>query len=282
MICAPILNTIKGGQKCRFIWTTEANEAFELLKQKVAHQPVLAFPNFNKVFQIECDAGNIAIGGVLSQEDRPIAFFSEKLNEAKQKYSSYDLEMYALVQSLKKWRHYLLPKEFIVYTNNQALSFINSQEKLNHRHMKWVETLQAFTFSIKHKKGVANKVADALSRITLTTSQIQLETMGISNLKGMYDDDADFKDIYQACTNLDERYNREYADFLIQEGLLFKGGQLCIPKSSMRDNIIQEKHHGALSGHFGLDKTLELVRRNYFWPKLQKDVRKFVEECTIC
>ena len=97
----------------------------------------------------------------------------------------------------------------------------------------------------------------------------------------MYDDDADFKDIHQACTNLDERYNHEYADFLIQEGLLFKGGQLCIPKSSMRDNIIQEKHSGELSDHFGLDKTLELVRRNYFWPKLQKDVRKFVEECTI-
>ena len=83
LICAPILNTIKGGQKCRFIWTTEANEAFEILKQKVAQQPVLAFPDFNKVFQIECDARNIAIGGVLSQEDRPIAFFSEKLNEAK-------------------------------------------------------------------------------------------------------------------------------------------------------------------------------------------------------
>ena len=80
--------------------------------------------------------------------------------------------MYALVQSLKKWRHYLLPKEFIVYTDNQALSFINSQEKLNHRHMKWVETLQAFTFSIKHKKGVSNKVVDALSRITLTSSKI--------------------------------------------------------------------------------------------------------------
>ena len=106
--------------------------------------------------------------------------------------------------------------------------------------------------------------------------------MLISNLKGMYVDDVDFKDIYQACINLDERYNSEYSDFLVQEGLLFKGGQLCIPKCSMRDNIIQEKHSGALSGHFGLDKTLELVHRNYFWPKLQKDVRKFVEECTIC
>ena len=74
---------------------------------------------------MECDASNKAIGGVLSQEGRPIAFFSENLNEAKQKYSTYDLEMYALVQSLRKWRYYLLPKEFIIFTNNHALSFLN-------------------------------------------------------------------------------------------------------------------------------------------------------------
>ena len=228
MICAPILNTIKG-HKCKFFWTSEANEAFELLKKKVAQQPVLTFPNFSKVFQIECDASIIVIEGVLSQEGIPIAFFSEKLNEAKHKYYSYDLEMYALVQSLKKWRHYLLPKEFIVYTDKQALSFINSQEKLNHRQMKWVETLQAFTFSIMHKKGVANKVADALSRRTLTMSQIQLETTRIANLKDMYDNDVDFKEIYKSCTNLGDWYNREYVDFLIQEGLLFKGGKICIP-----------------------------------------------------
>ena len=64
-----------------------------------------------------------------------------------------------------------------LYTQiTKALSFINNQEKLNHRHMKWVETLQAFTFSINHKKGSSNKVVDALSRRALTTSQIQLET----------------------------------------------------------------------------------------------------------
>ena len=84
----------------------------------------------------------------------------------------------------------------------------------------------------------------------------------------MYANDANFNEIYQACTNLDDRYNHEYADFLIQEGLLFKGGQLCIPKWSMRDNIIQERYSGVLSSHFGLDKTLELVCRHYFWPKL--------------
>lgn len=107
----------------------------------VAHQPILTLPNFNKVFTIECDANGYAIGAMLSQEGKPIDFFSEKLNEAKKKYSSYDLELYAMVQALKKWRHYLLSKEFVVYTDNHALSFLKSQEKLIHRHMKWVEQL---------------------------------------------------------------------------------------------------------------------------------------------
>lgn len=96
-IYAPMLETTKGGQKYRFSWTKEVDEAFETLKKKVAQQSVLALPNFNKVLQIECDASHVAIGAIIRQEGRPIAFFSENLNEVKRKYSSYDLEMYALV-----------------------------------------------------------------------------------------------------------------------------------------------------------------------------------------
>lgn len=95
------------------------------MKRRVVEQPILVLPNFHKVFTIKCDASNKAIGGVLNQEGRPIAFFSEKLNEAKQKYSIYDLDMYAMVQSLRKWKHYLCQREFIVYTDNHALRFLN-------------------------------------------------------------------------------------------------------------------------------------------------------------
>ena len=111
-------HTIKGGRKCHFVWTDEAAVAFEALKHRIAQAPILRFPDFNKIFTVECDANTKAIGGVLSQEGRPIAFFNEKLNDAKQKYLVYDLELYAMVQSLKRWMHYLLPKEFIVFTNN--------------------------------------------------------------------------------------------------------------------------------------------------------------------
>jgi len=130
-------------------------------------EPILASPNFEKVFQVEKNASGVVVGAILSQEQRSIVYFIEKLNDAKKKYSSYDKEFYAIVQALKKWRHYLLPKEFILYSDNHALQFINNQSKLNQKHAKCVEFLQIVTFIIKHKSGKSNKVADALSRVSL-------------------------------------------------------------------------------------------------------------------
>ena len=102
-----------------------------VLKQKVAKLPILALPNFNKVFQVECDASGNVIGTILTQEGKPIAFFSEKLNDAKRKYFVYGKEFYTIVQALKKWRHYLIPKEFVLYTDRKVLQYLGSQHKLN-------------------------------------------------------------------------------------------------------------------------------------------------------
>jgi hypothetical protein len=120
-------------------------------------------PDFEKTFQVRCDASGVAIGAVLSQYNRPVAYFSEKLNEIKRKYFTYDKEFYAIIQALKKWRHYLVPMEFVLYSDNQALQFITRHKKLSQRHAKWIEFMQNFTFVIKHIFGNANKVDDALS-----------------------------------------------------------------------------------------------------------------------
>ena len=134
---APLIDTFRGSEN-PLKWTEAANRNFKLLKKKIIEKPSLALPSFDKVFQVETDSSGAVLGTVLSQEQRLVAYFSEKLNEAKQKYSSYDKELYVVVKALKKWRHYLMTREFVLYSNNHALQFINIQPKLNKRHAKWV------------------------------------------------------------------------------------------------------------------------------------------------
>ncbi|KAF7844304.1 putative mitochondrial protein [Senna tora] len=173
-------------KKDKFQCTPAASLAFGSIKKKLSESPVLPLPNFAKPFEVTCDTSGVGIGGVLSQEGYPIAFFSEKLNEAKQKYSIYDKEFYALVRTLKHWKFYLLPQEFFLYSDHQALKFLQSQRHLNCRQVEWVEFLQEFNFVVKHCSGVENKVADALSRMLNVLNSISVSIVGFDKLKDEY------------------------------------------------------------------------------------------------
>lgn len=96
---APMNDLTKKG--IHFEWGAVQQDAFDCLKRLLTSAPLLALPNFAKQFEIECDASGIGIGGVLMQEGRPIAYFSEKLSGARLNYSIYDKELYALVRVLE-------------------------------------------------------------------------------------------------------------------------------------------------------------------------------------
>jgi hypothetical protein len=119
----PMMDTVKKRHKS-FHWIEEVEKSFNLLKKKITEQPILVLLDFSKTFQVRCDTSGFAIGAVLSQDDRLVTYFSEKLNEVNIKYSTYDKEFYAVIQVLKKWRHYLVPKEFVLYSDNHALQFV--------------------------------------------------------------------------------------------------------------------------------------------------------------
>jgi hypothetical protein len=167
-ILALITECMKVG---KFSWNEAATKAFELIKVKLTTTQLLVLPNFDILFELHCDASKIGIGAVLSQLSKPVAYFSEKLKSAQLNYSTYDIEFYALVQSLKHWSSYLAYNDFTLYFAHEALKHLNSQDKLSTRHAKWAAFVQQFSFTIKHKSGALNKVADALSRKTslLTT-----------------------------------------------------------------------------------------------------------------
>ena len=79
---------------------------------------------------------------MLSQQNRPTAFFSEKLSNSRIRYSTYDVEFYAIVQATKHWRHYLFHREFVLYTDHDALKHLSTQHKVSARHASWIAYLQ--------------------------------------------------------------------------------------------------------------------------------------------
>ena len=135
---------------------------------------------------------------------------------------------------------------------------------MNQKHAKWVEYMQNFTFVIKHISGTVNKVADALSRKCLFLQEFRIKTLGFENLRDMYVGDADFAEVYEAAENPVLRDRSPWIEYMIQEGLFFRGNQLCIPKFSMRENLLKEKHSGGLAGHFLHNKTFVKLNESYF------------------
>ncbi|KAK1574153.1 hypothetical protein QYE76_019008, partial [Lolium multiflorum] len=261
-----------------FVWGKAQQKAFDELKKRLTEAPLLALPDFAKTFEIECDASGLGIGGVLMQNGKPVAYYSEKLDGARLNYPIYDKELYALVRVLEVWQHYLWPKEFVIHSDHESLKYLKSQHNLNKRHAKWVEFIESFPYVIKYKKGKENVVADALSRkITLLLTRLEFHISGLEEIKELYPSDSFFGPIFAKCS-----VDRGFDDFYLHDGYLFKANKVCIPESSLRKLLLQESHGGGLMGHFGRDKTLSMLSTHYYWPRMKRDVERLCNRCTTC
>lgn len=260
----------------QFTWNPQAQFAFDELKKQLSSTPVLALPCFTEVFEVECDASGVGIGAVLSQLGRPVAYFNEKFNKAKRRYSTYDKEFYAIIRALDHWQHYLISKEFIFHSDHEALKYIQGQHNLQPRHAKWVEFLQVFNFTIRHKCEKLNKGVDALSRRYSLLASLQPKIIGFDILQEEYPSDPDFGELYTKCQN------HPIGVYHVCNGFLFKRQQLCVPRHSIRIVIIQEAHEGGLAGHLGIDKTIHILHSHFFWPKLTRDVEHFIRRSLRC
>jgi translation initiation factor IF-1 len=212
----------------------------------------------------------------ITEDRRPIAFFSEKLSGASLKYPTYDKELYALVRALETWQHYLWPREFVIHTDHESLKHLKGQGKLNQRHARWLEYIETFPYVIRYKQGKENIVADALSRRYVLLTSMSAKLLGFEYVKDMYADDADFSNVYKACDKM------AFGKFYKHDGYLFKESKLCVPSCSMRELLVREALGGGLMGHFGVKKTLDILHEHFFWPKMKKDVNRICGRCITC
>ncbi|XP_048229055.1 uncharacterized protein LOC125369826 [Ricinus communis] len=201
-IAAPLNELVK--KDVKFNWGEAQQSAFDLIKQKLTSSPILSLPNFDKTFEIDCDASGIGIGAILI--------------------------------TLEVWQHYLLPKEFVIHTDHESLKYLKGQNKLNRSHAKW----------------------------------------SFEQLKDLYHDDSNFGQVYKACEQ--GAFNKYYR----HDGFLFFKKRLCIPSCPMRDLLVKEVHEGGLMGHFGIQKTLDVLHDHFYWPCMKKDVMRFYANCIVC
>ncbi|KAI9177860.1 hypothetical protein LWI28_019962 [Acer negundo] len=267
---APVTECVKG---VKFQWTPEAKKGFQKIKEQLTIAPILVLPDFSQPFELHSDASKVGIRAVLSQDGKPVAYFSEKLTGSRVHYSTYDIEFYAVVQAVKHWRHYLFHRELILYTDHDSLRHLHSHDKISARHAAWSAYLQQFTFDLKHKAGVSNRVADALSRRVNLLSTMTIQEPGFDSFRDLFDSDTYFSEV------MADVRAREKSEFSMVDGFLFRGNQLCVPDCSPCLQIIKELHG---EGHVGRDRTFQLVKASYFWPTIWKEVERYVERCRIC
>jgi hypothetical protein len=117
---APLTDLLKKEQP--WSWTRECQKAIEDLKRAVMQDPVLALPDLAKPFEVQTDASDFALGGVLYKEGHTVAYESRKLSDAERRYTAQEKELLAVVHCLRVWRHYLLGSKFVVKTGNVAVS----------------------------------------------------------------------------------------------------------------------------------------------------------------
>ena len=160
-ISLPLTQLLK---KDSFHWSSEANAAFHTLRTAMTTLPVLALPNYSKLFIIETYAFGKGLGAVLMQEGHLIAYWSKGLSVKNQALSIYEKELMAVVLAVLKWRHYLLGRPFLIRIDHQSLKYLLEQRVATPFQQKWIAKLIRYDYEITYKHGKENLAADALSK----------------------------------------------------------------------------------------------------------------------
>lgn len=227
-----------------------------------------------------------------------MAFMSKKLNKAQRSYTVTEQECLAAMLSIKKFRAYIEGHEFTIITDHASLKWLMSQTDLSTRLSRWALKLQGYKFHIRHRKGSMNIVPDALSRTNTGDLSAFASAILPESAKGIFVDlESEHFSSKKHLELLEKVKNNivKMPDLKIVNGFLYRRSEhatdvklndehvwkLWIPKS-MIPEVLKGAHDDPLSSHNGINKTLDRIRRYYFWPNLAADVKEYVNSCEIC
>ena len=172
-VARPLCRLLEKDTKFKF--DESFQRSFEEIKSRLVEDPIMAKPDWNKEFEIMCDASDYAMGAVLGQRTdkvfRAIYYASKTFNEAQENYSTTKKEMLAIVFACEKFRPYILGSHIIIHTDHAAIKYLMAKKEAKPRLIRWVLLLQEFDLEIKDKKSCDNVIADHLSRVEKPTVQ---------------------------------------------------------------------------------------------------------------
>jgi Reverse transcriptase (RNA-dependent DNA polymerase)/RNase H-like domain found in reverse transcriptase/Integrase zinc binding domain/Aspartyl protease len=301
-------------------WTPKCDTAFAQLKNALVQAPVLVLPDFDKPFTLVCDACDTAIGGILLQESRPVAYYSRKLNGPELRYSASDKEMLGVIAGLREWRCYLEGRPFVIETDHQPNTYLDELPPSAHslkRRARWLAESGGFDYTWKYRPGATN-VADPVSRApqhlrlcavkrsksrpksdndlqdpeqpehnlidiprAAGVSDAVLEQVGCFVMKGLV---ARLKEGY-AHARTDPKQKHEFETLTAdKEGLFWTAhDKLWVPNyENLRADCIEVVHSHPYAGHYGVRRTHHLLSRTFHWTGMLPSVQAFVRRCDSC
>ena len=286
--------------KSVYAWNEECEFAFERLKYLLCSYPLLAFPRISEPFIVEVDASDLAVGGVLLQDDcngksHPVAYFSNTLQTSQRKWSAYSKEAYALVLALRHWKVYLTGTHFIIRSDHNPLVTLRKTKDPRGKFGRWLTELEELSFEIHYKPGKINTVPDALSRNACGTLKLPTDDLD-EKIYAQFTDDENFAHQLQCEQNKDVvisdakqkilngvkiakgRLRHVQKQLRVESDILTKNGRPVVP-GSLRKFVMQEMHR---TGHLGTEKLYSKMQNKFYWPNMYRYIQNHVTQCDIC
>jgi transposase InsO family protein len=278
LIAKPLYDLLKSNSEFR--WNDHALDSFTVLKEKLISEPVLTIYSPSAETELHCDASANGFGSVLLQKQQdgkfhPICYFSKRTTPAESKYHSFELEALAIVYSLERFRVYLQGIRFKIVTDCNSLKLTLERKEVNPRILRWSLILRNYDYVLEHRSADRMKHADALSR---NCGILIIEENSVErNLQILQGLDEKIEVIKQKLELSEDKL------FELNNGLIYRkqGENLLfyVPKS-MEYNVISDSHN--VMGHQGVNKTMEYVKRVYWFPELKDKVQNFIKNCLKC